>query len=132
MWCYTCHSMENGDMCVDNITANYSTMMKKCRDEEFTCMVQKFSYTTSTENATSSPKMWSLERKCTAHCDAGCIVIGERTKLYACTSCCKTPFCNSGRGGGNRIVPHLQPWTILLPSSLSILSASFVKIRIYI
>lgn len=132
MWCYTCHSMENGDMCVDNITANYSTFMKKCRDEEFTCMVQKFSYTTSTENATSSPKMWSLERKCTAHCDAGCIVIGERTKLYACTSCCNTPFCNSGRGQGNRIVSRDQPWIIWLGSSLSILSTAYRSLRIFI
>lgn len=105
--------MENGEMCVDNITANYSTLMKKCRDEEFTCMVQKFSYTTSTENATSSPKMWSLERKCTAHCESGCIVIGERTKLYACTSCCKTPFCNSGRGTGAQMA-SFQIWLLFV------------------
>lgn len=85
-------------MCIDNITANYSSFMKKCKDDEFTCMVQKFSYTTSTENATSSPKMWSLERKCAANCESGCIVIGERTKLYACTSCCKTSYCNTGKG----------------------------------
>lgn len=112
MWCYTCHTMDSGDMCVENITANYSSFMKKCRDEEYTCMVQRFSYTTSTENSTSSPKMWSLERKCTAHCESGCIVIGERTKLYACTSCCKTPFCNSGRSVGQRDRPfHL--WTLL-------------------
>lgn len=113
MWCYTCHTMESGDMCVENITANYSSFMKKCRDEEFTCMVQRFSYTTSTENSTSSPKMWSLERKCTAHCESGCIVIGERTKLYACTSCCKTPFCNTGRSAADQKIP-LQLWMLLL------------------
>lgn len=50
MWCYACHSMEDGDICIDNITANYSTFMKKCKEEEFICMVKKFSYTTSTEN----------------------------------------------------------------------------------
>lgn len=84
MWCYACHSMEYGDMCVENITSNYSSFLKKCKDDEFICMVQKFSYTTSTENATSSQKLWSLERKCATTCEAGCIVIGERTKLYAC------------------------------------------------
>lgn len=104
MWCYSCHSMEFGDMCIDNITANYSSFMKKCKDDEFTCMVQKFSYTTSTENTTSAPKMWSLERKCAANCESGCIVIGERTKLYACTSCCKTSYCNTGKGRAVRQV----------------------------
>lgn len=103
MWCYTCHSMEYGDQCVENITANFSSFLKKCKDDEFTCMVQKFSYTTSTENATSSPKMWSLERKCVANCEAGCIVIGERTKLYACTSCCTKPYCNIDKGGAAKL-----------------------------
>lgn len=101
MWCYSCHSMENGDVCIENITANYSSFMKKCKDDELTCMVQKFSYTTSTENATSSPRMWSLERKCASNCESGCIVIGERTKLYACTSCCRTSYCNTGKGSAN-------------------------------
>lgn len=98
MYCYSCHSMrQSGDMCVDNITANFSSFMKKCSDDEFTCMVQKFSYTTSTENTTSSAKMWSLERRCASSCEAGCIIIGERTKLYACTSCCKTAYCNTDK-----------------------------------
>lgn len=99
MYCYSCHSMrESGDMCVDNITANFSSFMKKCNEDEFTCMVQKFSYTTSTENTTSLAKMWSLERGCASNCEAGCIIIGERTKLYACTSCCKTAYCNTDKG----------------------------------
>ncbi|XP_037040578.1 uncharacterized protein LOC119077475 [Bradysia coprophila] len=110
MWCYSCHSMEDGDICIDNITANYSSFMKKCKDEEFICMVKKFSYTTSTENSTSSPKMWSLERKCSAHCENGCIVIGERTKLYACTSCCNTSYCNSGKGKGVKTIAKLLPY----------------------
>lgn len=29
MWCYSCDSMDNGTACVDNITANYSSFMKK-------------------------------------------------------------------------------------------------------
>lgn len=63
--------------------------------------VKRFSYTTSTENSTSSPKTWSLERNCTNKCEPGCIVIGERTKLYACTACCETNLCNNGTGTAN-------------------------------
>ncbi|XP_031621221.1 uncharacterized protein LOC116339471 [Contarinia nasturtii] len=104
MWCYACHSMsETGDMCVENITANVSTFFKKCKDDEFICMVQKYSYTTSTENSTSSQKLWSLERRCASNCEAGCIVIGERTKLYACTSCCKTSYCNTDKGAAAKL-----------------------------
>lgn len=114
MWCYACHSMETGDMCVGNITSNYSSFMKKCKDDEFICMVQKFSYTTSTENATSSAKMWSLERKCAANCEAGCIVIGERTKLYACTSCCRTAYCNTDKGAAKITTTPKNPVETLL------------------
>lgn len=126
MWCYSCHSMEYGDMCVENITANYSTFMKKCKDDELTCMVQKFSYTTSTENATSSPKMWSLERKCAANCEAGCIVIGERTKLYACTSCCRTSYCNTDKGNAVRLKSISDLVTIMLSAFVSSQFVNFV------
>ena len=40
--------------------------------------------------------MWGLERNCTNKCEPGCIVIGERTKLYSCTSCCEKSLCNTG------------------------------------
>lgn len=116
LWCYNCHSMESGDKCVENITANYSSFLKKCKDDEFICMVQKFSYTTSTENATSSARMWSLERRCTAACEAGCIVIGERTKLYACTSCCRTSYCNIDRGAAKLSTKPGNPMETVLIS----------------
>lgn len=124
LWCYACHSMEFGDMCISNITANYSNFLKKCKDDEFICMVQKFSYTTSTENVTSSPKMWSLERKCATTCEAGCIVIGERTKLYACTSCCKTPYCNTDKGGATKLStnPNNQLETLLISVFIMIIT----------
>lgn len=103
-------------MCTENITANYSSFMKKCKDDEFICMVQKFSYTTSTENATSSQRLWSLERKCASTCEAGCIVIGERTKLYACTSCCRTPYCNTDRGAAKLSTTPTNPIETVLVS----------------
>lgn len=120
LWCYSCDTMDHGKACVDVALRNKTTLMKKCKGEEFFCMVssldqltllynphlwqvKRFSYTTSTENSTSSPKMWSLDRRCTANCEPGCIIIGERTKLYACTSCCEESFCNTGRGAASGI-----------------------------
>lgn len=99
LYCYTCHTLEDGEACTnisDNKTQPQHELGKKCQPEEFICMVQRYSYTTSTENATSKPRMWSLERKCTEKCEPGCIIIGERTKLYACVSCCETTLCNKG------------------------------------
>lgn len=45
--------------------------------------------------------MWAIERNCTNKCEPGCIVIGERTKLYACTACCEKSYCNTGKGTAN-------------------------------
>jgi hypothetical protein len=62
--------------------------------------VKRYSYSTSTENSTyPSKRLWSLQRNCTNKCEAGCIVIGERTKLYACTVCCGQSLCNTMNDG---------------------------------
>lgn len=45
--------------------------------------------------------IWAIERNCTNKCEPGCIVIGERTKLYACTACCEKSLCNTGKGTAN-------------------------------
>nr|XP_050852614.1 uncharacterized protein LOC127064950 isoform X1 [Vespula vulgaris] len=100
LWCYQCDTMDDGELCSD-LSSNHSSFMQKCKDDKRICMVKRFSYTTSTENSTSSPQMWSLERNCTSKCEPGCIVIGERTKLYACTACCDKSFCNTGTGTAN-------------------------------
>ncbi|XP_014599449.1 PREDICTED: uncharacterized protein LOC106784435 isoform X1 [Polistes canadensis] len=100
LWCYQCDSMEDGDLCSD-LPYNHSSFIHKCKDDKRICMVKRFSYTTSTENSTSSPHVWSLERNCTSKCEPGCIVIGERTKLYACTACCDKSLCNTGTGTAN-------------------------------
>ncbi|XP_015600390.1 uncharacterized protein LOC107270163 isoform X2 [Cephus cinctus] len=97
LWCYQCDTMDDGERCVD-LAGNYSSLIQKCKDDKRICMVKRFSYTTSTENSTSVPMMWSLERNCTNKCEPGCIVIGERTKLYACTACCEKSLCNTGKG----------------------------------
>lgn len=110
---------------------NRSKSRAQCKDEEYECMVKRFSYTTSTENATSGPKMWSLERRCTNSCMSGCIVIGERTKLYACTSCCNTSYCNSGRGSGShRMSPH-NPAAAMVALLATVLGSSAMSMSLY-
>ncbi|XP_073848251.1 uncharacterized protein isoform X2 [Musca autumnalis] len=102
--CYKCDTMDDGDLCVDVVNSNATNFIHKCEGDEFICMVKRFSYTTSNENSTSSPKMWSLDRRCAVNCEPGCIVIGERTKLYACTSCCESPMCNTGKGSATSVL----------------------------
>ncbi|XP_059489039.1 uncharacterized protein LOC132204516 [Neocloeon triangulifer] len=98
--CFSCGTMEDGENCA-NLPPNSSyvsqNFVRKCPDEMRICIVKRISYTTSTENSIADPKMWSLERNCSSRCEPGCIVIGERTKLYACTHCCDTPMCNVGK-----------------------------------
>ncbi|KAJ1521964.1 hypothetical protein ONE63_002295 [Megalurothrips usitatus] len=119
--CYVCESMDPlyGHSCVHAPTT--LKFEKRCRDDARICMTKRFSYTTSTENATSEPRLFSMERNCTAKCEPGCIIIGERTKLYACTECCESNLCNTGNGGagtdGGRgwgaVMPYAVP--LLLP-----------------
>lgn len=118
LWCYHCDTMEN--KACENITTitNHSSLHRKCLDEELSCMVQRFSYTWSTENITSGFKIWSIQRKCSKKCESSCIVIGERVKLYACTSCCNTSLCNTGnkgvRANSNLTWIHLVLLTLFL------------------
>ncbi|XP_034250232.1 uncharacterized protein LOC117650742 [Thrips palmi] len=110
--CFVCESMDPlyGHSCV-HAPATLKQFEKRCRDDARICMTKRFSYTTSTENTTSEPRLFSLERNCTSKCEPGCIIIGERTKLYACTECCETNQCNTGNGARAR----RASWTRLLP-----------------
>ncbi|CAG4991819.1 unnamed protein product [Parnassius apollo] len=106
LWCYKCLAEVPEDKCAD-LRHNNSALIHKCHNDRRTCMVKRFSFTTSTENATTALKMWALERNCTKHCEPGCIVIGERTKLYACTSCCTTSLCNYGSGASGQFLNNV-------------------------
>ncbi|XP_035916840.1 uncharacterized protein LOC118514242 [Anopheles stephensi] len=108
LWCYSCNATDDGEACIELSSGNNASYVKKCNPEEFICMVKQFSYTTSTENSTSTPKLWSLERRCISSCEAGCIIIGERTKLYACTSCCEKSLCNTGKAHSTNPMAHFR------------------------
>ncbi|VVC44190.1 Hypothetical protein CINCED_3A012661 [Cinara cedri] len=101
MFCYECNTMVNGKSC-SNFTdkEDLTKFSTKCTGDNKTCMVKRYSYTTSNESATSAQQLWSLERNCSRKCEDGCIVIGERIKIYACQACCETPLCNVSNASG--------------------------------
>ncbi|XP_044758020.1 uncharacterized protein LOC123316110 isoform X1 [Coccinella septempunctata] len=96
LWCYRCDTMVDGESCLD-LHGNYSWMNMKCSKEQKKCQVRRISMSTSTDEITGKPKLWLLQRNCSESCEPGCIVIGERTKLHSCITCCdENNFCNSG------------------------------------
>lgn len=103
MFCYECNTMVNGKSCSDFTDKDeYLRFSTKCTGDRKTCMVKRYSYTTSNESTTSSQQLWSLERNCSGKCEDGCIVIGERIKIYACQACCESPLCNVSNGSVGR------------------------------
>ncbi|XP_053687094.1 uncharacterized protein LOC128736631 [Sabethes cyaneus] len=120
LWCFSCNATEDGENCIELI-GNNASFTKKCFGDELICMVKQFSYTTHTSNSNvSEPKLWSLERKCTNVCEPGCIIIGERTKLYACTSCCMESMCNTGKARSSSMFAHFYAGWMLVLLTLSI------------
>ncbi|KAG1658554.1 Calcium uptake protein 1, mitochondrial [Nymphon striatum] len=84
--CVHCHTLTSGENCV--ILPNDTKEMPKrhCVGKENYCMVKRLSYYSNQED--KPKKLWALERNCSAKCVDGCVVIGERTKLFVCTTCC--------------------------------------------
>lgn len=124
--CYSCDSMEDGEQCLD-LSGNNSNLFKKCKPDESFCTVKRISYTITTENATTPLRTWSLQRQCSNSCGKGCIVIGERTKLFACTSCCETSLCNVGEGRAVSMMGDSSTVRTVL-----ILVAVFVQLSYYV
>ncbi|KAF0767110.1 Uncharacterized protein FWK35_00019722 [Aphis craccivora] len=85
--------------------------------------VKRYSYTTSNESTTSGQQLWSLERNCSGKCEDGCIVIGERIKIYACQACCESPLCNVSNGSDRRPTA---------PSSVVCLVFLFLLLRTFV
>ncbi|CAG9769261.1 unnamed protein product [Ceutorhynchus assimilis] len=102
LWCHKCDSMLDGEKCLD-LTGNYSYLHQKCSKDQKKCQVRRISMSTSTEEVTGKPKLWLLQRNCSETCESGCIIIGERTKLHSCITCCdEHNFCNAGNGASVR------------------------------
>ena len=78
-----------------------------------------------TENFTLSQRLWSLERKCSHQkCEPGCLVIGERTKLHSCISCCNESLCNTNNSVNE---PQLFFYNFFLLHSLLSVIFNFKK-----
>lgn len=103
--CYECDTLTDGEKC-NRLDANNTntTRMSHCLAEE-SCMTKSFQFTV---NGTQK-KMWYMERNCTKHCEPYCITMGERTKIYACTSCCTNDLCNNGNGSPTPTRRNLSP-----------------------
>lgn len=99
LYCFSCESMSDFESCVNINQTRKLNLTKKCEADQNHCVVKRFSYTMSDKNSTSDKKLWSLSRDCANVCENGCIVIGERVKLYACSSCCENNLCNVSASG---------------------------------
>ncbi|KAF5303503.1 hypothetical protein FQR65_LT08202 [Abscondita terminalis] len=118
--CYRCSTM-NDEKCLD-LHENSTSLHANCTDDSRICQVKRISLTTITKTGdmTGKPKLWLLERDCSGTCDPGCIIIGERTKLYSCTTCCEESYCNYGLSDINNVLPgidlsHASDFEIVYP-----------------
>lgn len=105
--CHMCESFIDDDECV-HLAPNSSTFSTPCKDNQISCTVKRYTFTI---NATSAPQLWSVSRNCSSECEPGCLIIGERTKLRVCTSCCDQPDCNRGNRASHR---HQQSFTEMI------------------
>lgn len=100
LYCFTCDMMFDGEDClnINQTRTKQTNLTRKCTEKEPFCSVKRFSYTMSDKNTTSDKKLWNVQRNCSTECNNSCIIIGERTKLYACQTCCDNNLCNVGAG----------------------------------
>ena len=112
LFCFTCDMMFDGEDClnINQTRTKQTNLTRKCSEKELFCSVKRFSYTMSDKNTTSEKKLWNVQRNCSEECDNSCIIIGERTKLYACQTCCDNNLCNVGAG----VERNVMSWLLLL------------------
>jgi len=101
----------------------------KCKHENSVCMVRKFAFSQSNGTGHSGMKTFAVKRNCTEKkkCENGCVVMGERTRIYVCSTCCTTPLCNIGNGAAKMFETS---WTILMLQVISTLSI-IVALKVY-
>ncbi|CAG2168326.1 unnamed protein product [Oppiella nova] len=105
--CYTCSTIDDIRCKVINETYYYSNYKystyntrlygSECGPGETYCAVQRLDAKINLSSV--DYKFWAIQRKCVQHCQDGCFVLGERTKLSLCTTCCTTNYCNVGNTG---------------------------------
>lgn len=129
--CYTCDILTDPDSCINILNVTDSERVKytrKCDSENSFCTVRRYSYTMTDKDSTSEKRLWSLTRNCTDHCENGCIIIGERVKLHACSSCCNSSFCNVGNHSPSWLKVSTVSNIVIVLLSSSLAFSSFYRI----
>ncbi|MPC08926.1 hypothetical protein E2C01_001523 [Portunus trituberculatus] len=96
--CWSCLAHTQGPDCYDLDYENM-TLTKMCNPEEVFCTVNRIWYVVE---AGAEARNLSVNRTCAADCSPSCVVIGDRTKIHSCTSCCTTSYCNVGSSASAR------------------------------
>jgi len=107
--CYTCTSIEDircktineTNTHLHNVDSQFRfRLYTECAPGEQYCAVLRLD--SKIEQSAIDYKFWAVERKCVKECVEGCFVLGERTKLSLCTTCCSTNYCNVGNTSSER------------------------------
>ncbi|CAG7786779.1 unnamed protein product [Allacma fusca] len=116
--CFVCHS-EKVSEC-QNVTQNNGSLAKTCSSNDTYCMVKRISFSTSQNSNASAvqPQFVAVKRNCTTKCDPGCVIMGERTRLYVCSTCCQRDLCNDGNGAGDTRPSKFSP-LLIVPVALT-------------
>lgn len=126
--CWSCLAHTQGSDCFELDYENM-TLTKMCNLEEVFCMVNRIWYVVEVG---AEARNLSVNRTCATDCSPSCVVIGDRTKIHSCTSCCTTSYCNIGSSASAQPIANTclvgaalllgawsslaSPWTYTLPA----------------
>lgn len=123
--CWTCSSNSHGSDCYDldhdNVTFTTSAS-RNCTPEETFCTVKRVWYVVE---AGEEKMDFGVNRTCAAVCNPSCMVIGDRTKIYSCTSCCSESYCNTGSSASPR---HSSCTQLLLVALIAALAPTLTSV----
>jgi len=91
-----------------NNNNGFAGFPQQCRSENHVCSVRKFAFSVSNGTGHAPMKTFAVKRNCTAEdkCVPGCVVMGERTRIYVCSTCCKKDLCNTGNDAVPLTITH--------------------------
>ncbi|XP_042232608.1 uncharacterized protein LOC121873257 isoform X1 [Homarus americanus] len=122
--CWACSSKTHGSDCYgldhDNFTFP-SSLSRNCTPDQTYCTVQRIWYVVETG---AEEMDFSVNRTCASVCNPSCMVIGDRTKIYSCTSCCSESYCNTGSSASSR---HSGSTQLLLAALLAALTPTLTS-----
>lgn len=111
--CWSCSDNTTGQ-CYD-LDQNNKNLSQTCNPEEVFCSVNRIWYVVEGE---ANETNFSLNRTCVAGCSPSCVVIGDRTKIHSCTSCCTSSLCNIGNSASAQPMASTPLVTVLVAALL--------------